>query len=156
MLAVDYAIYMIDPRAGGELEFRRGALRATRPTRSSASLLATSTPPRTGPPACPERARDRGAEGPLSRPKAGGSARTEPLLGLVVLDAIRDENGELIGFAKITRDMTERQQAQQSLLESESRFRRLVEAVVDYAIFQLDPDGHRHDLERGRAADQGL
>jgi hypothetical protein len=29
-----------------------------------------------------------------------------------VLDAIRDETGQLIGFAKITRDMTERRAAQ--------------------------------------------
>jgi PAS domain S-box-containing protein len=60
---------------------------------------------------------------------------------LVVVDAIHDQNGQLIGFAKITRDMTERQRAQQELLNSERRFRRLIEAVVDYSIFQLDPDG---------------
>jgi PAS domain S-box-containing protein len=60
---------------------------------------------------------------------------------LVVIDAIKDEQGTLIGFAKVTRDVTERQQTQQSLLESERRYRRLVEAVVDYAIFQLDPGG---------------
>ena len=60
---------------------------------------------------------------------------------LVVLDAIKDEQGELIGFAKVTRDVTERQQAQETLLDSEQRYRRLVEAVVDYAIFQLDPGG---------------
>ena len=47
----------------------------------------------------------------------------------------------LLGFAKITRDMTEREQAHQRLLDSEARFRRLVDAVVDYAIFQLDPNG---------------
>src|ERR1700730_4768612 len=38
---------------------------------------------------------------------------------LVVIDAVRDETGELIGFAKITRDITERQAAHESLLQSE-------------------------------------
>jgi PAS domain S-box-containing protein len=61
---------------------------------------------------------------------------------LVVIDAIRDESGELVGFGKVTRDITERQAAHESLLESERRYRRLVEAVVDYAIFQLDMAGH--------------
>jgi PAS domain S-box-containing protein len=61
---------------------------------------------------------------------------------LVVIDAIRDESGELIGFAKVTRDITERHAAQESLLQSERRYRQLIEAVVDYAIFQLDPSGH--------------
>jgi PAS domain S-box-containing protein len=59
----------------------------------------------------------------------------------VVIDAIRDRGGKLVGFAKVTRDFTERQAAHSSLLESERRYRRLVEAVVDYAIFQLDIDG---------------
>src|SRR6201995_4641310 len=61
---------------------------------------------------------------------------------LVVIDAVRDESGELIGFAKITRDTTERQAAHESLLQSEGRYRQLIEAVIDYAIFQLDPTGH--------------
>jgi PAS domain S-box-containing protein len=60
---------------------------------------------------------------------------------LAVIDAIYDEDGTLIGFVKITRDITERQQAQQEVLESERRFRRLVDAVIDYAIFQLNPSG---------------
>ena len=36
----------------------------------------------------------------------------------VTLDAIRDESGELLGFAKITRDITERRAAQEALRES--------------------------------------
>jgi PAS domain S-box-containing protein len=60
---------------------------------------------------------------------------------LAVIDAVRDHDGKLIGFAKVTRDMTERRLEQTKLLESERRFRLLVQSVVDYAIFQLDRDG---------------
>jgi PAS domain S-box-containing protein len=60
---------------------------------------------------------------------------------LVVIDAVRDSQGSLVAFAKVTRDITERQLAQQTLLESERRYRQLVMAVVDYAIFQLDLNG---------------
>ena len=60
---------------------------------------------------------------------------------LAVIDTVKDETGSLIGFAKVTRDITERQREQTRLLESERRFRHLVNAVVDYAIFQLDPNG---------------
>jgi PAS domain S-box-containing protein len=60
----------------------------------------------------------------------------------VVIDPIRTESGELIGYAKVTRDITERQMAQQNLVESERQYRQLVNAVVDYAIFQLDAEGY--------------
>ena len=59
----------------------------------------------------------------------------------VVVDAIRNSAGELEGFAKITRDITERQAAQEALRESERQFRLLVAGVTDYALFMLDPNG---------------
>ena len=59
----------------------------------------------------------------------------------VVIHAVHDRAGRLIGFAKITRDITERQRSLEALLQSESRYRKLIEAVVDYAIFQLDANG---------------
>jgi len=59
----------------------------------------------------------------------------------VVVDRINDSKGKLIGFAKITRDMTEQRDAQHALLEAERRFRILVQGVTDYAIFMLDPQG---------------
>ena len=60
---------------------------------------------------------------------------------MVVIDPIYDD-GKLVGFAKVTRDMTEQRAAQRAAIESERRFRLLIEGVTDYAIYMLSPEGH--------------
>ncbi|HET7366635.1 MAG TPA: PAS domain S-box protein [Burkholderiales bacterium] len=59
----------------------------------------------------------------------------------VVITALRDDDGKLIGFSKITRDLTIRRMHEDALRQSEQRFRLLIDAVQDYAIFMLDPEG---------------
>ena len=58
----------------------------------------------------------------------------------VVIDPIYEKR-RLVGFAKITRDITERQKALSDLLKSESQFKTLVGGVTDYALYMLDPTG---------------
>jgi PAS domain S-box-containing protein len=60
----------------------------------------------------------------------------------VIITALHDELGQLVGFAKVTRDLTARRLEEEELRRSEERFRLLVESVRDYAIFMLDPDGY--------------
>jgi PAS domain S-box-containing protein len=58
-----------------------------------------------------------------------------------VITALRDPSGRLIGYGKVSRDLTERRRAEQALRESEERFRLIIESTLDYAMFILDPSG---------------
>jgi PAS domain S-box-containing protein len=60
----------------------------------------------------------------------------------VIITALRNEQGTLVGFAKVTRDLTERRRTEETLRESELRFRLIVQSVRDYGIFMLDPAGY--------------
>jgi PAS domain S-box-containing protein len=59
----------------------------------------------------------------------------------VIITPLRNEQGDVLGFAKVTRDLTDRRRAEEDLRGAEERFRLLAESVVDYAIYVLDPDG---------------
>jgi PAS domain S-box-containing protein len=59
----------------------------------------------------------------------------------VVITALRDEQGTLLAYSKITRDLTARKRQEETARESEERLRLLIEGIVDYAIYMLDPEG---------------
>jgi PAS domain S-box-containing protein len=141
--AVDFAIYLISP-AGRIVTWNSGAARLKGFERSEivGQPYATFFTPEDQESGLPRRILDTAAhtgrfEGEGWRVRKDGTR----FWALAVVDAVRDEKGSLLGFAKITRDITEREGAREKLTESDARFRRLVNAVVDYAIFQLDPNG---------------
>jgi PAS domain S-box-containing protein len=74
----------------------------------------------------------------------------------VVIEPIHDSSGELIGFAKITRDRTEPTKAEEELRDSQEQFQRLVQGVTDYAIYMLDPEGIITSWNLGAERHQGL
>src|SRR5438034_1410825 len=59
----------------------------------------------------------------------------------VMITALRDSEGAVIGFAKVTRDLTARQETQHALHRSDQTFQLLVECIQHCAIVMLDPDG---------------
>jgi PAS domain S-box-containing protein len=73
----------------------------------------------------------------------------------VVIDPVYDAVGGVIGFAKITRDISDKKAIDEELLASEQRFRLLVQGVKDYAIYLLDPEGRVTNWNAGAQAIKG-
>ncbi|MBP2557597.1 PAS domain S-box-containing protein [Neorhizobium galegae] len=73
----------------------------------------------------------------------------------VIIDPIWGRSGELLGFAKVTRDLTERKKAETELRLSEQKFQLLVQGVTDYALYMLDPDGRVSNWNPGATRIKG-
>lgn len=139
---IDYAIYMLDP-SGIITNWNSGAQRIK--GYSAPEIIGKhfgifyETQDRDA--GAPQRAletalRDGKFEAESWRLRKDGTR----FLAAVVIDPLY-EDGVHIGFAKITRDITERHRTQQALLESERHFKTLVSGVTDYALYMLDPTG---------------
>ncbi|GJE09489.1 hybrid sensor histidine kinase/response regulator [Methylobacterium longum] len=153
----DYAIYMLDP-TGIVVSWNPGAERFKGYTEAEIigqhfSRFYTEEDRQTG---LPKRALATAAnEGRFEQ--EGWRVRKDGtrMWAHVVIDPIRDPSGTLIGFAKITRDISAQKAAREALRQSEERFRLLVQGVTDYAIFMLDPDGVVTNWNSGAARIKG-
>ena len=140
----DYAIFMLDP-AGHVLTWNAGAQRfkGYRADEIIGSHFSRFYPPEAlarGLPAHElEVAREVGSfEDEGWRVRKDGSL----FWANVVITAMRDETGALVGYSKVTRDLTQRRGHEEALRQSEERFRLLVEGVSEYAIFMHDVNGN--------------
>ncbi|MBV9332051.1 MAG: PAS domain S-box protein [Alphaproteobacteria bacterium] len=140
---LDYAIYMLD-RNGLVVNWNAGAerLEGYKPDEIRGkhfSIFYTKEDCASGVPATmlQAAARDGRYEGEHVRVRKDGSH----YWANVVVDPIHSEQGELIGYAKSTRDISERRATQDALSESERQLRLLIEGVIDYAIYMIDPNG---------------
>ena len=139
----DYAIYMLDP-TGIVTSWNPGARRFKGYQESEIigehfSRFYTDEDRKTGLPqhALEIAAREGKFENEGWRVRKDGSR----FWAYVIIDPIRDNGGRLVGFAKVTRDLTERREAQAELRKSQEQFRLLVQGVTDYAIYLLTPEG---------------
>jgi PAS domain S-box-containing protein len=65
----------------------------------------------------------------------------ERFWALGIVSPLRDAEGNITGFSKILRDMTERKRLENKSRESEDRFRLMVQRVQEYAIVFMDEKG---------------
>ena len=139
----DYAIIALDPQGAIET-WNLGAERVKQYTAEEAigrsfAMFYTEEDRRTGLPSkLLNAARENGrVEHTGWRLRKDGTR----FWGDVVITALHDSEGNLTGFAKVTRDLTEQHALEEKLRASEERLRLLVGQVADYAIVGLDPQG---------------
>ncbi|MGE7472259.1 PAS domain S-box protein [Bosea sp. NPDC003192] len=140
----DYAIYMLDPQ-GTVISWNPGARRFKgyedhEIIGQSFSRFYTEEDRAAG---LPERALSQAAE--MGRFESEGwrvrKDGTRFWANAVIDPILNPASGRVLGYAKVTRDLTERRQADEALRRSEEKFRLLVQGVTDYAIYMLDADG---------------
>ena len=153
----DYAIYMLDPR-GTIVSWNTGAERfkgylAKEVIGQHFSLFYTDADRQAG---LPDRVLRMAAEAGKFEAE-GWRVRKDGtrFWAHVVIDPITNDAGQLIGYAKVTRDITERKAAQEALRKSEEQFRLLVQGVTDYAIYMLSPEGEVSSWNAGAARIKG-
>ena len=146
----DFAIYMVGPQ--GRIEtWNLGAERLTGYSQEEAigmSVAALYSPERQAElsavrSACQTGGGSQKVEGGLLR-KDGSVIAT-----CLTVQPVRDAAGILVGWGEVVRDLSQQNADANARSFTEEQFRRLVQGVIDYAIYMLDLQGHVHSWNTG-------
>ncbi|MES1225072.1 MAG: PAS domain S-box protein, partial [Bacteroidota bacterium] len=61
--------------------------------------------------------------------------------GSITITAIHDDDANVVGFCKVTRDLTDKKISEDNLRLSEERYHQMIDEVQDYAIILLSVEG---------------
>jgi PAS domain S-box-containing protein len=147
----DYAISMLDPD-GNISSWNAGAERIKGYTRAEiigrhSSLFYTPEDRASGKPQ--RLLRIAAEQGRVEDEDWRVRKNGEKFWARVTITAIRDKGGNLVGFGKVARDLTEHRRAEQLVRAQEERFGLFIDAVQDYALFMLDAQGYVRTWNRG-------
>lgn len=67
----------------------------------------------------------------------------------VMISAIYNETKNLVGYIKVTRDLTEMKKSESAIKQYEERFKHMVDVIEDYAIILLDEHGNIERWNKG-------
>ncbi len=153
----DYGIFMLDP-AGRIRSWNKGAqrIKGYKADEIIGRHFSVFYPPESKASGLPDRAlKVADEEGRFE--DEGWRVRKDGSLfwANVIITALKDDAGELVGFTKVTRDLTERREHEQALRRSEERFQQMIAAVADYGIFVLDAKGNVASWNEGAERIQG-
>lgn len=74
----------------------------------------------------------------------------------MTLSAIEDEHGNLQGLSNVAKNLSSRKHFEDALLESEQRFRLLIQNLHDYAVFMISSQGLVEDWNPGAERIKGF
>ena len=146
----DFAIYMVGPQ--GRIEtWNRGAERLTGYSQEEAIGMSVAT-------LYPHERQAELSEVRSACQASGGCQKVEGGLrrkdGSVIaicltVQPVRDATGILLGWGEVARDLSQQNAVANAHSFTEEQFRRLVQGVIDYAIYMLDLQGHVHSWNTG-------
>ncbi|HEV7123711.1 MAG TPA: PAS domain S-box protein [Rhodanobacter sp.] len=147
----DFAIYLVDAQARIDT-WNRGAERLTGYSPEEAiGMSVAALYPHERQAAALSDIRSACRDGGTCQKFEGGFRRKDGALisASITVHPVRDATGVLLGWAEVVRDISQQNAVTNAHEVTGEQFRRLVQGVIDYAIYMLDLQGHVHSWNTG-------